>query len=190
MSYIINKTQIANAISGAGVVEICPDGIVSCDDVRLMIVPHSSTAENNEIIHLTIEQTEQISKEFFPGGSIAEITGGECSHANITMNDDELNIGKLVSIGAPQDKPMPEWRKVKEAFIPGSKAMFDLDILIDLLQRLKKSSGEKNLYIEIDIGNGFLSRISANYKQQFPAMRPLPYAYIMQCKTKEDNDNE
>lgn len=184
--YAITKEQIAHHIPGSGIIEICPEGVVSSDTSRIMIVPHSGKIENGEVVYLCREQAEQLAKEFFPGGSIAKITGGECSHANITMNDDELHIGKLVSIGAPQNKPIPDWRKIEVAFVSEHKVLFDLDSLLDLLQRLKKSAGEKNLCVEIDNGRSFLSRIAVGHKTKSKKLRQLPYAYIMQCKNQND----
>lgn len=186
--YTIEKRQLAYSI-GDGMVEICPDGVVSADNCRIMIVPHAVEPEETEVIHIGAEQAGQIAREFFKGQDGVAMQGNAMV-ATFMMESEYLNLDKTVCARAPENMEMPDWHTYIDMFKSGRKALFDLDLLLDTLQRLKKAAGEKNLCAEIDIGQTSLTKISVVPREDFPDMRPLPYAYIMQCKKENDNDAE
>lgn len=186
--YTIEKRQLASSID-SGVVEICPDGVVSADNVRIMIVPHFKAPEDADIIHIGAAQTEQISKDFFKSATEAMVQG-DAAAACFSMTSDSLDLDKTIIARTPGDIDMPNWRKIAAMFKPGQKALFDLDLLIDTLQRLKKAADAKGLFVEIDSGENLMSKFTVVFSRDLPNMYALPYAYIMQCKRNEDASDD
>ena len=186
--YTIEKRQLANNL-GDGLIEICPEGVVSADNVRIMIIPHATENADGEVIHIGALQAEQIAREFFRGQEFGAIQG-RGSVSTFMMESEDLNLDKTVVARAPEDMTMPDWHAYIDMFKPGRKALFNLDLLIDTLQRLKKSSGEKNLCVELDLGETPLSKMTLMFKNDFENMPPLPYAYVLQCTRNEDAEDD
>lgn len=187
--YELTKEQLAVNVASDknGIVEICPEGVVSGDGYRLMIIPHTNSYTDGESYFLNKEQAEHVAANFFKTTndeeSIARVEKVS-DYIRFVMQSDNLAINKLITCTEQCDGTV-EWRKkIKEAQNE-HKMYFVLDVLIDTLQKLKKVVNEKGMLVALEFGD---NRITRFYLPEY-LISPSVYMLYADEKTKNKNNS-